>query len=71
MSLENFKFLARLLVIRLADLMVEAASDESIKKEPQLQHKLVSTAKALLVEAETLEKELNEMKLRSDTSISE
>lgn len=70
MTLEQYKSLARLLVIRLADLMVEAAADESIKKEPQLQRKIASTALTLLVEAETLEKELNS-KLRSDNSISE
>lgn len=52
--------------------MLETAADESIKKEPQTQHKLVSTALALLTEAETLEKELDEMSnLGSDNSISE
>ncbi len=52
--------------------MLETAADESIKKEPQIQHKIVSTALALLIEAETLEKELSEMSnLGSDNSISE
>ncbi len=72
MELERFKLEARLLVFRMAKLMVEAAADESIKKEPQIQHKIVSTALALLVEAEALEKELNQMsKMDSDNSISE
>lgn len=71
MELEDFKYEARLIVHRLEKLMLEAAANESIKKEPQLQHKIVSTALALLVEAETLEKELEDMKLRSDNSISE
>ena len=43
----------------------------SIKKEPQIQHKIVSTALALLTEAETLEEELKTTNLRSDNSISE
>lgn len=52
--------------------MLETAADESIKKEPQIQHKIVSTALALLIEAETLEKELGKMSnLGSDNSISE
>ena len=52
--------------------MLETAADESIKKEPQTQHKLVSTALALLTEAETLEKELGKVSnLGSDNSISE
>lgn len=72
MELEKFKYEARLLVFRMAKLMLETASDESIKKEPQIQHKIVSTALALLVEAETLEKELTEMsKMDSGNSISE
>ena len=72
MKLEKFKYEARLLMFRMAKLMLETAADESIKKEPQTQHKLVSTALALLTEAETLEKELDEMsKLGSDNSISE
>lgn len=72
MKLEKFKYEARLLMFRMAKLMLETAADESIKKEPQTQHKLVSTALALLTEAETLEKELNEMSnLGSDNSISE
>ena len=72
MKLEKFKYEARLLMFRMAKLMLETASDESIKKEPQTQHKLVSTALALLTEAETLEKELDEMSnLGSDNSISE
>ena len=72
MKLEKFKYEARLLMFRMAKLMLETAADESIKKEPQTQHKLVSTALALLTEAETLEKELDEMSnLGSDTSISE
>ncbi|MBS1325301.1 MAG: hypothetical protein ACLUFX_12370 [Oscillospiraceae bacterium] len=72
MKLEKFKYEARLLMFRMAKLMLETAADESIKKEPQTQHKLVSTALALLTEAETLEKELDEMSnLGSDNSISE
>lgn len=71
MELEKFKYEARLIVFRMAKLMLEAATDESIKKEPQLQQKIAATALTLLVEAETLEKELEEMKLRSDNSISE
>lgn len=72
MKLEKFKYEARLLMFRMAKLMLETAADESIKKEPQTQHKLVSTALALLTEAETLEKELDEMlNLGSDNSISE
>ncbi len=72
MKLEKFKYEARLLMFRMAKLMLETAADESIKKEPQTQHKLVSTALALLIEAETLEKELDEMSnLGSDNSISE
>lgn len=62
---------ARLLVFRMAKLMLETAADESIKKEPQIQHKIVSTALALLTEAETLEEELKTTNLRSDNSISE
>ena len=62
---------ARLLVFRMAKLMLETAADESIKKEPQIQHKIVSTALALLTEAETLEEELKSTNLRSDNSISE
>lgn len=59
-------------MFRMAKLMLETAADESIKKEPQTQHKLVSTALALLTEVETLEKELDEMSnLGSDNSISE
>lgn len=72
MKLEKFKYEARLLMFRMAKLMLETAADESIKKEPQTQHKLVSTALALLIEAEILEKELDEMSnLGSDNSISE
>ena len=72
MKLEKFNYEARLLMFRMAKLMLETAADESIKKEPQTQHKLVSTALALLTEAETLEKELDEMSnLGSDNSISE
>ena len=72
MKLEKFKYEARLLMFRVAKLILESAADESIKKEPQIQHKIVSTALALLTEAETLEKELNEMSnLGSDNSISE
>ena len=72
MKLEKFKYEARLLMFRMAKLMLETAADESIKKEPQTQHKLVSTALALLTAAETLEKELDEMSnLGSDNSISE
>ena len=59
-------------MFRLAKLMLDTAADESIKNEPQTLHKLVSTALALLTEAETLEKELDEMSnLGSDNSISE
>lgn len=72
MKLEKFKYEARLLMFRMAKLMTETAADESIKKESQIQHKIVSTALALLTEAETLEKELDEMSnLGSDNSISE
>lgn len=72
MELEKYMYEARLLVFRMIKLMLETAADESIKKEPQIQHKIVSTALALLTEAETLEKELDEMSnLGSDNSISE
>lgn len=72
MKLEKFKYEARLLMFRMAKLMLETAADESIKKEPQIQHKIVSTALTLLIEAETLEKELDKMSnLGSDNSISE
>ena len=72
MNLDKFKYEIRLLVFRMAKLMVEAAADENIKKEPIIQHKLVSTALALLTEAEALEKELNEMSNNgSDKSISD
>lgn len=71
MELEKYKYEARLLVFKMAKLMVEAAADEDIKKEPQIQHKMVSTALTLLIEAETLEKELQQLNLRSDNSISE
>lgn len=72
MNSEKFKRKAKHLVLKMAELMTEAAADESIKKEPQIQHKIVSTALALLTEAETLEKELNEMSNSgSDNSISE
>lgn len=72
MELEKFKYEARLLVFRATKLMLETAADESIKKEPEIQHKIVSTALALLTEAETLEKELAEMSnLSSNNSISE
>ncbi len=72
MNLEKFKFESRLLVFRMAKLMLETAADKSIKKEPEIQHKIVSTALALLVEAEALEKELEELEHSdSDKSISE
>ncbi len=71
MELEKYKYEARLLVFKMAKLMVEAAADEDIKKEPQIQLKMVSTALTLLIEAETLEKELTQLNLRSDNSISE
>ena len=72
MELEKYMYEARLLVFRMIKLMLETAADESIKKESQIQHKIVSTALALLTEAETLEKELNEMSNSgSDNSISE
>ena len=72
MELEKYMYEARLLVFRMIKLMLETAADESIKKEPQIQHKIVSTALALLIEAETLEKELSEMSnLGSDNSTSE
>ena len=72
MNLEKFKFESRLLVFRMAKLMLETAADESIKKEPEIQHKIVSTALTLLVEAEALEKELEELEYSdSDKSISE
>lgn len=72
MELEKYMYEARLLVFRMIKLMLETAADESIKKEPQIQHEIVSTALALLTEAETLEKELDEMSnLGSDNSISE
>ena len=71
MELERFMYEARLLVFRMAKLMLETAADESIKKEPQIQHKIVSTALALLTEAEPLQEELKTTNLRSDNSISE
>ena len=72
MELEKYMYEARLLVFRMIKLMLETAADESIKKEPQIQHKIVSTALALLIEAETLEKELGKVSnLGSDNSISE
>lgn len=72
MELSEFKFQARHIVFKMAMLMLQTASDESIKKEPKIQHKIISTALALLVEAETLEKELDNMKnLGSDNSISD
>lgn len=72
MNLDKFKYEIRLLVFRMAKLMVETAADEDIKKEPIIQHKLVSTALALLTEAEALEKEITEMSNNgSDKSISE
>jgi len=36
MELEKYKYEARLLVFKMAKLMVEAAADEDIKKEPQI-----------------------------------
>lgn len=72
MNLDKFKYEIRLLVFRMAKLMVETAADEDIKKEPIIQHKLVSTALALLTEAEALEKELTELSNNgSDKSISD
>ena len=72
MDLNEFKFQARHIVFKMAMLMLQTTSDESVKKEPKIQHKIISTALALLVEAETLEKELETMSnLRSDNSISE
>lgn len=71
MELEKYKYEARALMLRMAKLTVEAAANEDIKKEPQIQHKMVSTALTLLIEAETLEKELTQLNLRSDNSISE
>lgn len=72
MNLEQFLYNARFIVIRLAHLMLEATQSEDIKKEPNLQHKIASTAQALLIEAETLEKELQALSnLDSDNSISE
>ena len=71
MELEKYKYEARALMLKMAKLTVEAAANEDIKKEPQIQHKMVSTALALLIEAETLEKELTQLNLRSDNSISE
>lgn len=71
MEIEKFKYEARLCLMRMIKLLLDTAADENIKKEPQIQHKLISTALTLLVEAETLEKELEELKLRSDNSISE
>lgn len=71
MDIKKFKYEARLIIFRMAKLMLETAADESIKKEPQIQHKIVSTALTLLTEAETLEKELDQLNLRSDNSISE
>lgn len=72
MNLDKFKYEIRLLVFRMAKLMVETAADEDIKKEPIIQHKLVSTALTLLTETEALEKELNELSNNgSDNSISE
>lgn len=72
MELEKFKYESRLLVFRMAKLTLETAADEDVKKEPKIQHKLISTALSLLIEAETLEKELESMQnLHSDKSISE
>lgn len=71
MEIEKFKYEARLCLMRMIKLLLDTAADENIKKEPQIQHKLISTALALLVEAETLEKELEELKLRSDIIISD
>lgn len=72
MNLKEFKLRARHIVFKMATLMLQTASDESIKKEPEIQHKIVSTALALLIEAEALEKELDEMSnLSSNNSISE
>lgn len=72
MNLDKFKYEIRLLVFRMAKLMVETAADDDIKKEPIIQHKLVSTALALLTEAEALEKELTELSNNgSDKSISD
>lgn len=45
----------------MAKLILETAADESIKKEPLIQHKIVSTALSLLIETEALEKELDEL----------
>ncbi|MCM1227888.1 MAG: hypothetical protein NC320_10795 [Clostridium sp.] len=61
MELKEFKLRARHIVFKMAMLMLQTASDESIKKEPEIQHKIVSTALALPIEAEALEKELDQM----------
>ena len=61
MELEKFKYESRKLVFAMAKLMLETAADESIKKEPLIQHKIVSTALTLLIETEALEKELDEL----------
>ncbi len=72
MELREFIYHARRYILDMAYLMLQTASDESIKKEPKIQHKIVSTALTLLTEARTLEKELENMSnLRSDNSISE
>ncbi len=72
MELTEFIYHAGRYILDMAHLMLQTASDESIKKEPKIQHKIVSTALALLTEARTLEKELENMSnLRSDNSISE
>ena len=71
-ELTEFIYQARHIVLDMAELMLQAASNEDIKKEPKIQHKLVSTALALLTEARTLETELNDMSnLRSNNSIAE
>ncbi len=66
MNLEEFKYEARLLVFRLVKLIAETLADESIKKEPLIQNKLSATVLTLLIEAETLEKELDNMIKSSD-----
>ena len=59
MELEKFKYESR--KFAMAKLILETAADESIKKEPLIQHKIVSTALSLLIETEALEKELDEL----------
>ena len=72
MELTEFIYQARHVVLDMTELMLQAATNEDTKKEPKIQHKIVSTALTLLTEARTLETELDNMKnLGSDNSISD